>query len=540
MIQNKYFKMKLFIGAIFMCLSLIMVSCTDKFEDYNTDPNRITDEDSERDYLNLGGMFPTMQVDVIPTSDIDANEYQRAQNLSGDIFSGYMAAIGQWNNSSNNSTYNMFYSDWNDVAFNVAYRSIMGPWEQVKEKSEEYNVPSAFALAQIIKIASLHRITDCYGPIPYSRFGESALGSPYDSQEQVYKAFFTDLDAAIKELKEFLSADPTAQPFKKYDLIYLGDYAKWVKYANSLKLRLAMRISYVEPELAKQYAQEAVNDEYGVMTENADNAVLKSGLGVSVYNPLEVCWNRYNDCRAGASLESFLKGYNDPRLAKYFTKVSIGGVEGYYGARNGVVIGNKTSYEALSSPAVYSTDPITWMTAAEVYFLRAEGALRGWNMSGNDGLSTAEVLYNKGIEMSFEQRGVSSAYAAYVNDDTSVPANFVDKVGGNGVTAATDIKIKWDNSASFEKNQERILTQKWLAMFPEGQEAWSEYRRTGYPKIFPVVRNNSNGTIDTQKQIRRLPFPQSEYRANMVEVEKAVTLLGGADNGGTKLWWDKK
>ena len=536
MIQNKYLRMKILIGAVIMCFSLIAASCTSKFDDFNTDNNRLTDEDLERDYLALGGLFATMQVDIIPTSDIDANEYQRAQNLTGDIFSGYMAAIGQWNGSSNNSTYNLYYGDLNDVGFDVAYR-LMGTWAQIKEKAGEYEMPTAFSVAQILKIASLHRITDNHGPIPYSRFGESSIGSPYDSQESVYKAFFTDLDGAIKELSAFVAADPDAQPLKKYDLIYKGDYVKWIKFANSLKLRLAMRISYVEPELAKEMAQEAVNNEYGVITSNADNAILQSGLGVSVYNPLEVCWGRYADCRMGASMESYLKGYNDPRLSVYF---STSGIDSdYHGVRNGVVINNKSSYELMSSPNVVAADPVLWMCAAQIYFLRAEGALWGWDMSGNDGLSTAKDLYNKGVEVSFEHRGVSG-YAAYIDDETSIPVDFVDKVASNNATATTSIKIKWNDTAGFEESQERILTQKWLAMFPEGQEAWSEFRRTGYPKIFPVVRNNSGGTIDANKQIRRVPFPQSEYNANLTEVEKAIVLLGGADNGGTKVWWDKK
>ena len=82
------------------------------------------------------------------------------------------------------------------------------------------------------------------------------------------------------------------------------------------------------------------------------------------------------------------------------------------------------------------------------------------------------------------------------------------------------------------------MTQKWLAMFPEGQEAWTEFRRTGYPKLFTVVNNKSNGTIDRQTQIRRLAYPQNEYTTNKTAVTQAVTLLGGPDNGGTRLWWD--
>lgn len=527
---------KTIIRTALVCLLLMTASCTDNFEKYNTNPNRATDADIEKDMLALGGMFPTMMVDIIPTSDVDANEYQRARNLTGDIFCGYMAAIGDWTGSTNNSTYNLYYREWNDVAFDVAYR-IMGAWDQIRRKSEEYNVPSAFSLAEILKVMNLHRVADNYGPIPYSKVGQGALGSAYDSQEDVYKGFIKDLDASIKELESFVSADPNAKPLKKFDLIYGGDYKKWIVFANSLKLRLAMRMVYAEPELAKQYAQEAVNGTYGVMTGNQDNAVLKSGLGVQVYNPLWVCSSRYNDARMGASMESFLKGYKDPRMEVYFSPSELAD-KGYYGVRNGVVIDNKSSYAKMSSPNVSNnstTSPILWMCAAEMYFLRAEGALRGWSMGG-----TAEELYNKGIKTSFEHRGVGSGAAAYIEDAASTPVAFTDQVGSADINAYTDVKIKWDAGALFEKNLERIITQKWLAMYPEGQEAWSEFRRTGYPKIFPVVTNYSGGTIDKDIQIRRVIYPRSEYRANRKELDKAVEMLGGPDNGGTKLWWDKK
>ena len=102
----------------------------------------------------------------------------------------------------------------------------------------------------------------------------------------------------------------------------------------------------------------------------------------------------------------------------------------------------------------------------------------------------------------------------------------------------SDITIAWNESSTNEEKLERIITQKWIAMFPEGQEAWSEYRSTGYPKIFPVVSNQSGGTIDTNIQIRRIPFVDSENSTNGINVQKAKTLLKGPDNGGTRLWWD--
>ena len=100
--------------------------------------------------------------------------------------------------------------------------------------------------------------------------------------------------------------------------------------------------------------------------------------------------------------------------------------------------------------------------------------------------------------------------------------------------------MAWDEDADFETKLERIITQKYLAIFPDNQEAWSEYRRTGYPRLFTVDYNGSNGSVNTSLQIRRLRFPTSEYSNNADNVQAAVGLLGGADNGGTKLWWDKK
>ena len=200
-------------------------------------------------------------------------------------------------------------------------------------------------------------------------------------------------------------------------------------------------------------------------------------------------------------------------------------------------------YKAMSSPNVQekSTDsPLRWMMASEVAFLRAEGAMRGWTaeMGG-----TAEEFYNKGIELSFLENGLSAdAAARYAADETSKPTDFTDVSAANtkyNISALGKIAIKWNSGASEEEQLERIITQKWIAMFPNGTEAWSEFRRTGYPRLFPVRYNYPSG-VDTNKQIRRMVFPQSEYSNNGAAVQEAVKLLGGPDNGGTKLWWDKK
>jgi len=158
--------------------------------------------------------------------------------------------------------------------------------------------------------------------------------------------------------------------------------------------------------------------------------------------------------------------------------------------------------------------------------------LRGWNMGG-----TAQSLYEQGIQTSFDQYGLGSA-AGYIASTTPA-APYVDPVNSaNNAGPASNVVVKWDDAASTESKLEQIITQKWLAMYPDGQEAWSEYRRTGYPRLYPVLVNNSAGKIDSQAGIKRINMPAPEYNTNKAEVLKAVQCLGGPDNGGTALWWD--
>ena len=126
-----------------------------------------------------------------------------------------------------------------------------------------------------------------------------------------------------------------------------------------------------------------------------------------------------------------------------------------------------------------------------------------------------------------------------MTDEVKTAANYIDPLkSSNNISAVSNITIGWKENDSKDKKLERIITQKWIATFPNGQEAWTEFRRTGYPKLFPVAVNNSSGTVDTDIQIRRLPFAKSEYTLNPQNIQEAIQLLGGQDNGGTRLWWD--
>lgn len=178
------------IGAT--CLLLCgLNACTAGYEEMNTNPDKVTDDMLDMDNLRTGGSISAMQLDIIPCSDEGANAYQRAQNLVGDIFSGYMSGSDNWNSSSNNQTYNLRFGGWSDVLFSIAYQNVMPQWKKIATEEVKAEEPVTYAIGQVLKIAAMHRVTDAYGPIPYFKFGESLM-VPYDSQEKVYESFFNE------------------------------------------------------------------------------------------------------------------------------------------------------------------------------------------------------------------------------------------------------------------------------------------------------------------------------------------------------------
>lgn len=546
--KTHYIKNWAFATLAIAVIVLVQTGCTKNFDKYNTNPSGIDSTLLNNDNVGTGAFFPQMEeyvVRVAPGTG-DGSAYQVVQNLNADIYSGYDGTPTPFSNGQNNSNYKM-QDGWDNSAFTSPYSGLMSAWLDTKKKVQTSH-PDLYAMANIIKVAGMHRLTDVFGPVPYSKYGAGGFEVGYDSQESIYNSFFAELDSAITTLTAYVKANPGSSPARNFDLVYNGDYTEWIKLANSLKLRLAMHIVYANPTLAQTEAESAISNSYGVLTTprtgsgttaSGDDATVSSSYTVTIYNALWVINGSYGDIRAGAVLQSFLTGYNDPRTSSYITTSSSYPGQ-YIGVRNGIDIVNKNDREGFSQLAISEYYPIHWMTAAECYFLRAEGALRGWNMGGG----TAQSYYEQGITTSFSQWGVAGA-SGYMENDSSKAAPYTDPVNSvNNVPAGSSIlstvTIKYNTSDSFEINLERIITQKYLAIYPDGQEAWTEFRRTGYPKIWPVVVNYSGGTINTQTQIRRLPYPSSEYTNNSAGVQTGVTALGGADNGGTKLWWDKK
>jgi hypothetical protein len=527
--KNRYQKPWLVWGA--MGLLLWGSACTGHFDEINTNPNSVPHDKMLRDNLLTGSAIAQMENYCITT---DPNQYQRMYNLAGDIYSGYFGATNTWFSNRNQLQY-LLIPEWYNVAFEVGYGKIMAAWRVVDLIKDDD--PYAFALAQILKVYGMHKITDMYGPIPYSQFGKSEQ-VPYDDQGAVYTLFLKELTEAVDVLYEYVKLYPASYPLKNYDAIYQGDYAKWIKFANSLKLRLAMRVCYADPELARKNAEEAVAHPLGVMAVNADNA----RYPVPQRNPLNEIWESYNDARMGGTVACYLNGYSDPRREAYFTLPP--GTTTWSGVRSGTTYSTSglNLYRSRAAlPRVGPNDPMQWMVAAESYFLKAEGALRGWNMGG----ASVQDLYEQGVKTSFDQHGIAAAvYTTYINNATATPANLSPAIVSSDAYTyqpPNTLTIKWSDGDNTERKLERIITQKYLALFPDGQEAWSEFRRTNYPRVIPNRFNYApSGTVNTEQQIRRLVFPTTEYANNTEEVQKAVALMGGSDHGGIRLWWDKK
>ncbi len=529
---------------LIMCVALSLAACTKSFEDINTNPHQLTDEELARDYQNVGAFFSQMVNRVVLFDDGSGNclssDYQVAQGLSADAFSGYLALTGTWRNGVHNGSYS-FVSGWYDQMFTRAFSEVMPAWQRITRAATAMGQPAVAAVATIVKVEALHRVTDMYGPIPYISFGSGALGTAYDRQQEVYKRFFAELDSAIEVLTPLAESGGTLLP--DYDNVYEGNVARWVKFANTLRLRLALRVAYADPALAQQEAEKSATCPLGFIETAAERAQLLHGRLTYFHPNYDIAYNfNAGEVRMGATMDCYMNGYNDPRLAAYFVPASNDNK--YHGVRLGVHNMNPTRYAGVYTSNLNidrATTPIVWMTAAEGYFLRAEAALRGWNMGG-----TARAFYEAGIRTSFSENGVSGE-DAYIANTSLKPTRYVDRTnGGNGANAPSTITIAWDDEADFETNLERIITQKWIAMYPDGCEGWAEFRRTGYPCLLPVVNNDSQGLIDTDVQVRRCPFPVQEYNTNGTAVQAAIQLLdsealgGGQDNGGTRLWWDRK
>ncbi len=501
----------------FICPVLMAVygstACTGNFEEYNTDPYQIYTATPEL-------LLPTM---IEGMMYVQQNDSQMVDQMVGTL-GGYFTLANRWGGQ-NFDTFNA--SDgWNATPYNTMFEDVYANYFDIQKStggSGHY-----FAMATLIRAAVMIRVADCYGPIPYSQVADGSFYVAYDAAEDVYEQIIADLTNSATILFNYAAAYPSSRPIQGNDPIYNGDYTMWARLANSLALRVAVRTGN------QAAAEAACVHAAGLIEANAQNALVNPGVQGNPYRLASASWG---EIRANSSIVNYMNGYNDPRRDAYFLASAFPG-GGYVGVRSGVANFEKGDYNDYSLPNVASESHLPVFMAAETNFLRAEMALKGWSAGGS-----AQSFYEAGIRLSMEQYGVEAdAIAAYLADDTSVPGSQDDpRSTAYDYTRKTDVKIKWNDGDGDEKNLERIITQKWIANYPMGIEAWAEYRRTGYPELAPNIDNLSNGVItDKVRGLRRLRYPYTEKNLNKINYNQAVTLLGGTDNESVDLFWAKK
>jgi hypothetical protein len=416
-----------------------------------------------------------------------------------------------------------------DGSFINAYAQDLKNFQAVIDAGKADDEPLIWGPAQVMRSLLYGKITDTWGDVPYSQAlkgdAEEAIIQPaYDPQEDIYAGLFNDLEEAATAM-----ADGGNDDLGAADPIYGGDGDKWRRFANSLRARYAMRLANVAPQTAEAELSAAIADPAGLFQSNADNALIR-WPGDGVYdNPWSVNNQSRDDHRVSKTLVDEMVPFNDPRLAVFaqqtqcFVNPSTGcptNPDEYAGLENGLDANTAGTFARTTSrpgAVFYSTDdfcvgcasldgasfPNFIMTYAEVSFILAEGAERGW-ISGDP----AE-LYEQGIRASMEQWGVTNEAA--IDAYLARPG-----IAYQGGTAGL----------------RQIALQKWIALYTDGVEAWSEWRRTCVPE---TIKPGPAAIINTVP--RRYPYPVREHSANSANVQAAIDRQG-EDDFTTRVWWD--
>ena len=493
------------LAAFFVGAVASQTACTAGFEDDNRPGHKTSAEELDRDNYSTSSFLTQLQNEAFPEQE---NKYQMTQDLIGNYLGRYMTYANNGFSDKNFARFNA-PNGWVSWPFNESLPKATSAFKTIAAKTGRQGV--LYAQALVLRAQVYQRYVDMYGALPVGLEQDEAA---YSAQEDVYKLLVANLDTAATLLKPFNGTSFN----EENDKVYEGQVTKWYKFANSLKLRMAIRMRYADPAFAKKTGEAAVAA--GVITSNDDNCAITYVPNGQYKTSVE-----WGDSRACADLECFLTGYSDPRVRTFFKPAQETSGRAIVGCLAGAKIENKATADKVYSAAnVDKSTRGVWLTAAEMAFCRAEGALAGWSGMGG----TAEELYKEGVTLSFEQWGAGSA-ARYLENNTAKQADYTDAEGGFGQSqsAVSTITIKWDDSATDEEKLERLITQKWIALFPDGQEAWSELRRTGYPKVFPVAQSTSGYSL---KVPNRIPFAIDELTKNPTNYRKAVQLIGGNDD----------
>ena len=531
----------------------MLSSCTDDFEDLNTNKTQV----DPGDLPFAAQCAEAMNYCYAPHQ----NMFQFWTNLTIDLYGGYFQTPhGNFTNcdmGENRGHSGGMYENYYLHIFNNTRRNITNLEKQSK--------PGLAATMRIVQAVGTMQATDAYGPLAYSSIinAESETTYRFDSQQKLYEQMLDDLDKAIVDLKAM--SDEEKVSLATYDTWGGGDPAIWVQIANTMKLRIALRLSKRESEMAADGY-----DLKAIATAAADNTLAVSGKDIVIKdqsNELKRMFE-WQDCGMNANLVTLMVGMNDPRLPLYMTKNAdeIKNEKGEVTPKNSVYCGIRYAsgmaqkgsdgsygYKMSQWVGSYNT-PLPIFKAAEAYFLLAEAKLR-WNIGG----TSVKDLYEQGIRLSIKNElaykgsfaGIENISDAdidtYINGTTG-QADYVDPGDSeHNCKAVNTLGVKWDDAASKEDQLARIQTQKYIALFPLSNEGWAEQRRTGYPKFFVALVNKSNGAVDTQEGVRRVIYSSNAYDTNAEGIKGGIELLDkentskkgiSGDKGGTHLWWD--
>ncbi len=355
-------------------------------------------------------------------------------------------------------------------------------------------------VALVLRSWTFSLLTEAYGNIPYKQAAniDQYLTPAYDTQKDVYFALLDDLKAAQTAL------DPSGKAIAG-DVIYSNNIASWKKFANSLRLRIALRIADREPAKAKQVLDDIKTEGGSYISSNAETAQLVY-LDSPNQNPVSNLFDTRDDYRISKTIVDKLFALNDPRLSIYAAKTQDPTPQNYVGLPNGLLVGDASNYgfTKTSKPGTYFRAPhapAVILSYAESLFDRAEAAARGFTTED------AASLYGQAVTAALAQYSISSA------DIT---------------TYIAQAAVKYDAS-NYKKS---IGEQKWLALFGQGLEGWTEWRRLDYPQLQPAVAGTLNGKIPI-----RFIYPGTEQSLNKTNYQSAVAAQG-ADALTTKLWFD--
>lgn len=525
--------------------SLALITSCD-YEDINTNIYGVSDE--ELGALLYGTSFMDMQQKVIPIGSPTlttgpGNDLQNTDLISSGTYIGYFGNNNNWAGAGYLEANWNFQDNRMNYAYENFYSKMYQSWNTIYSKlkgSEEPADQEILALANIVKIAGWLRATDVFGPIVYTNAGNGDIAPKLDSQQVIYKTMMADLADAVAILNK-----STSKVLGDYDVIYNGNPANWVRFANSLMLRMAVRVHFVDNALAQEYITKALDVKNGGVIEDASQeAKIQNSDKMPLLNSMLASVDEYGETRMGATIWAYLTGYNDPRIAVYFKKGTFYGEENYYGLPQASSFGkqwndNAASPYFASKPNVNSNSPLYWMRASEVQFLKAEACL--YNLMAGD----PKTYYEAGVEMSFTENGLTGAGEYLSKETLPSPLGFASLSHHPAYTSPLitgNTSPKWDHYSTSNQKEEqlqKIITQKYLALYPNAVEAWTEYRRTGYPFIGKPEDTSAPARIGASGDCfapERFRFGATEYSTNP-NMKDVPTLLGGEDQGSTKLWW---